>query len=76
MSTATQRERERALITEWFHRDADNPANNWPGTPLSQIPLSMSPTLRGMLEDGTARIVERPKSGARPGTANYVVVGR
>jgi hypothetical protein len=44
----------------------------WPGLPVSQVLLSQTGAMRALIHSGEMEIVERPKSGGRPGVTRYL----
>lgn len=60
-------------LLDWAGKEAKSKKNDWPGFPLTQIPLAGSRDMRELIDEGLLKIVERP-SKTRPGaTATYVV---
>lgn len=54
-------------------RDRDNPQNDWPGTPLTQLPLMFRDDLHALVKKRRVFIVERPSATELKRTAVFVV---
>lgn len=72
----TQRNVQRDInwLVTWAKREAADPSQDWPGIPISQVPLSISASLRTAVEDGTLEIIKLPSSYVANRSVEYVVV--
>jgi hypothetical protein len=62
-----------AIVIANAKRLAKSTKQDWPGMPLTQIPLSFKDDLQSLIRDGHVTLVERPRSHGRSGTVRYIV---
>lgn len=60
-------------LIDWAEKDAASAEQDWPGFPLSQIPLVAKDDLHLLIDKGLLRIVERPSKTNPDRNAVYVV---
>lgn len=60
-------------LIEWAKKDGRSESQDWPGFPLSQIPLAGAKDMHALIDMGLLRIVKR-ESARRPGRINSYVV--
>lgn len=68
--------RQLRLLNEWIADALADDENDWPGLPLSQMPLAMAATLRTARQRGVLRLIERQKRTNPDMTTWYIATTR
>lgn len=73
--TPEQIARHVALLVEWADQHARSRRNDWPGLPITQVPVLMARPLAVAVDAGKVHIVTRPSTVHAGRTVQYIAPG-